>query len=104
MVQLQSYTRFATHVRPAAAIACHLRQLQAVFLLPLLTLAHVHMCPAVIARTADVPLHHPHHDSLSSADAGDESRCPFLASLRTPPMVKMPWLQRVQHQVRPSSA
>lgn len=61
------------------------------------------MCPAVIARTADVPLHHPHHDSLGSADAGDESRCPFLAALRTPPMVNMPWLQRVKYQVRPSS-
>ncbi|WIA16755.1 hypothetical protein OEZ85_013407 [Tetradesmus obliquus] len=53
----------------------------------------------VIARTADVPLHHPHHDSLGSADAGDESRCPFLAALRTPPMVNMPWLQRVKYQV-----
>jgi hypothetical protein len=44
-------------------------------------------------------MHHPHHDSLSSGDAGDESRCPFLASLRTPPMVKLPWLKRVQTQV-----
>lgn len=50
-----------------------------------------------------MPLHHPHHDSLGSADAGDESRCPFLAALRTPPMVNMPWLQRVKYQVRPSS-
>jgi hypothetical protein len=53
----------------------------------------------VVAWTADLPLHNPHHDSLSSADAADESRCPFLASLRSPPMVNMPWLKRVQYQV-----
>lgn len=60
--------------------------------------------PAVLARAADARVHHLSHGSVGSADAGDESRCPFLAALRTPPMAKMPWLKRVQLQARTGPA
>lgn len=51
-----------------------------------------------MARTADLPL----NGATNSDEAADasSSKCPFLAQLRTPPMVDLPWWQRVQFQVR----
>lgn len=49
-----------------------------------------------MARTADLPL----NGATNSDEAVDTSKCPFLAQLRSPPMVDLPWLQRVQFQVR----
>lgn len=47
-----------------------------------------------VARTADFPL------GEDGAAAGDVSKCPFINQLRTPPMLDLPWLKRVQFQVR----
>jgi hypothetical protein len=50
------------------------------------------LAPAgVVAKVADL--------SADSSDA-DASKCPFLAQLRSPPMVNIPWIKRVQFQVR----
>jgi hypothetical protein len=46
-----------------------------------------------VARTADFPL------GEDGAAAGDVSKCPFLNQLRTPPMLDLPWIKRVQFQV-----
>lgn len=55
---------------------------------------------AVVVNTANVNVQPGQAEPHPSVDNGPGGRCPFLAALRTPATVHLPWHKRVQLQVR----